>query len=107
MGGTVLASIPDTWVSVRVYLSDKPPFPRGNLNETLLLATKNVLAETVLASVLPGCPFNLHYGKHPAVLSLSHPCLPPLQDPAFFEEKSVVFFICVPSAQREPSFLAG
>lgn len=23
----VLASIPDTWVSVRVYLSDKPPFP--------------------------------------------------------------------------------
>lgn len=30
MGGRVaivLASIPDTWVSVRVYLSDKPPFP--------------------------------------------------------------------------------
>lgn len=90
--GVVLASIPDIWVSV--HLTNKAPFPWGNLNETPLLATKNVLASTVLFPVPPWCPFNLHYCKRHAVLSLSHPCKLPLQDPAFFEEKSMVFYLC-------------
>ena len=43
--------------------------------------------------VLPQSSCNLHYCKYHAVLSLYRPCLLPLQDPVFFEEKSMVLFI--------------
>ena len=58
----------------------------------------------VLLLVLAQCPGPLHDGKYHTVLSLSRPCLPPLQDPVFFEEKSMVLFISVfPAPSMSPS----